>query len=49
MGEMLFIDGIVYSLGEDFMPRITGRGGATDNIIDVSENIVLTGDRIAAT
>lgn len=47
MGEMLFIDGIVYSLGEDFMPRITGRGGATDNIIDVGEDIVLTGDRIA--
>lgn len=53
--ERLFIDGDIYSLGEDIMPRITKiwekdengiYKGKTDNIIGINEDIGLTGERI---
>ncbi|MSU00617.1 IPT/TIG domain-containing protein [Tissierella pigra] len=46
-GERLFIDGKTYSLGEEDMPKITGRGDKkTDSIINSGENLILTGENI---
>lgn len=46
IGQRLFINGEEYSLGEEDIPRITGRGGATTPIVDSGKAVTLTGEKI---